>query len=75
MQYACGFVPYKLLLKYKERLDDESVRFSECLPSMAVLGRGDTIFDYTKEWLKKINRGGLFPLNDLFYSCQISGQK
>lgn len=31
---------------------------------MAMEGNETSLMDYTKEWTKKINRGGLFELND-----------
>ena len=31
---------------------------------MAVAGSETGLLDYTKEWIERINRGGLFPIND-----------
>ena len=31
---------------------------------MAVVGESTEFLDYTREWLSKVNRKGLFPLND-----------
>ena len=36
MQYACGYVPYKLLRKYKEKNDLISAQYVECLENTAV---------------------------------------
>ena len=33
--------------------------------NMAVVGQEESILDYTRQWMARINRGGLFPLNDL----------
>lgn len=30
------------------------------------------ILDYTKEWIDKVNRGGLFPLNDVTFLFFVS---
>lgn len=35
-----------------------------CLGNMAVFGDISDFTKYTTEWLDKVNRGGLFPLND-----------
>lgn len=39
----------------------------ECLGSMAVNGDESDFLQYTRGWLVKINRGGLFEVNDLAY--------
>ena len=31
---------------------------------MAVKGPGINFYDYTQEWTKKVNRGGLFEVNE-----------
>ena len=66
MRYACGFVPHKLLLRYEKRPGDKYKNFVACLGDMAVVGENDDLdfLGYTKTWFDKVNRGGLFPLND-----------
>ncbi len=34
-----------------------------CLGEMAVMGETTDFTQYTTEWIDKVNRGGLFPLN------------
>ena len=44
--------------------------FVKCLGEMAVECEG-TVHDflsYTREWIARVNRGGLFPLNDMTYN-------
>lgn len=59
LRYACGFVPFKFLKRYEKQSSDKAVQFVECLSSMAVNGQ-ETFQDYTTEWTRKVNRGGLF---------------
>ena len=35
----------------------------------------DNFLDYTKEWIDKVNRGGLFPLNDSTYLFFVTVEK
>ena len=63
LQYAGGFVPHALLKRY-ERFGKKYECFFECLGEMAVVSEKNDFLDYTKEWLSKVNRGSLFPLND-----------
>ena len=35
---------------------------------MAVVSDNSEFLDYTEEWLSKVNRGGLFPLNDATFA-------
>ena len=52
---------------------DKAAQFVQCLSSMAVNGQ-ETFQDYTTEWMRKVNRGGLFYTNDqayeLFYAIE-----
>ena len=41
--------------------------FVECLGDMAVESEHSDFLNYTKEWIDKVNHGGLFPLNDMTY--------
>ena len=67
MQYACGYVPYKLLKRYGKRKGTKAEQFTKCLQSMAVAdddSDADDLLSYTRVWLEKENRGGLFLLSD-----------
>ncbi len=45
-----------------------SSQFVDCLGEMAltkaVEGEGSDILDYTRLWFDKVNRGGLYPINN-----------
>ena len=48
--------------------------FIECLGEIAMHSEvgSEDFLSYTREWLEKVNRGGLFPLNDeTFVFCVI----
>ena len=54
-----GYVAFKLMKKYKK-----AGQFVECLSSMTIEGPESSFYDYTKEWMKLVDRGGLFNIND-----------
>ena len=66
MQFACGFVPHKLLKKYETRSGQKVEQFVACLKNMAVTIDDDDdkdLLSYTKVWFEVVNRNGLFPIN------------
>ena len=63
IRYAAGYVPMKLM-KYEKQSLDVAVEYVECLNSMAVNGDESSLQAYTLEWSRKVNRGGLFEVND-----------
>ena len=64
IRYAAGYVPMKLMKKYEKQSSSVAVEYVECLSSMAVNGEESSLEDYTLEWTRKVNRGGLFEVND-----------
>ena len=58
--YVGGYVALKLLHKYEKEDGEKLVQFLECLSSMAVVGNESSFYNYTKEWISLIDRGGLF---------------
>ena len=60
VRYASGYVAQRLLSKYKKEDSEKAAGFVECLSHMAMDRNESSLMDYTKEWTKKINRGGLF---------------
>ena len=42
--------------------------FFECLGEMAAVSDNSEFLDYTKEMISKVDRGGLFPLNDATFA-------
>ena len=75
LQYVGGYVPHALLKKYDKLKGTKYEQFIECLGDMAVESEHTDIFEYTKEWINKVNRGGLFPLNDITYQLFIAIEK
>lgn len=74
LQYACGYVPHSLLKKFQKRSGRKYDQFIQCLGEMAVHSELDDIdfLAYTRHWIDKVNRGGLFPLYDdtfKFFIC------
>ena len=69
LRYVAGYVPMKLKQQYKKR-SDLPLAFVECLDAMHT-GEGDNETDdflqYTKIWQQKVNRGGLFTVNNDTY--------
>ena len=70
MRYTSGYVPYSLMKRYERNVTEKSASFVECLSSMAVNGEEGSFLEYTTQWVSKVNRGGLFEVNDniCFYS-------
>lgn len=77
LRYACGYVPHTLLKRYEKRSDCKYANFIECLRYMAVQcdQTDHDMLQYTKEWMDKVDRGGLFPLNDSTYLFFLSIEK
>ena len=76
LRYAAGFVPFKLLNKYTKRKEDYK-GIIECLRNLSVedcerateggSDESSEIEDYTSQWIAKVDRGGLFKINDNAY--------
>ena len=75
LHYACGYMALKLLRKYKRKRGKKFDQFEMCLGEMAVMGEPTDFTQYTTEWMDKVNRGGLFPLNDEYFRffCTVEG--
>ena len=48
----------------RKRLWNKLEQFEMCLGSMAVTSDNTDFMQYTSEWFHRVNRGGLFPIND-----------
>ena len=75
LQYAAGYVPHALVKKYEKRTGEKYEAFIECLGDMAVVSEDVDFLDYTKKWINKVNRGGLFPLNNITYQFFVEIEK
>ncbi|CAB4010116.1 Hypothetical predicted protein [Paramuricea clavata] len=72
LRYAVGFVPFSLKKQCSKRKTrtDEFRQKMKCLSALGVddeLEKSQTFLEYTRSWIEKQNRGGLFQLNDAGY--------
>ena len=67
LRYACGFVGMKLHKKFLKIKGVKAAEFTECLNNFQVEGTSTSLLDYTKNWVERVNRGGLFEVNDEAY--------
>ena len=80
LRYASGYVPFKLLKKYRKSLNVRNRQFVECLQSLSAneeeeLPQWDhdyacteeDFFSYSTRWISKVDRGGLFKISDTCY--------
>lgn len=73
LRYVSGYIPYSLKKKFtgmKESLTKDaaiSVIDSWNEESSGCNNSENTFLSYTTEWVEKVNRGGLFKVNDDFY--------
>ena len=67
LRYACGFVGMKLHKKFLKIKGIKAAEFTECLNNFQVEGTSTSLLDYTKNWVERVNRGGLFEVNDEAY--------
>ena len=71
LRYVAGYVPHNLSKKLsKGKNHSYKASFLQCLHDMGVKGEDNSIVeqsslqDFTKTWIHKINRGGLFFIKD-----------
>ena len=65
---VAGYVPFSLQKKFEHRPE-----FKHCLMCMAVEGSSnegsvDSYLYYTKDWIGRVHRGGLFKVHDQAYT-------
>ena len=64
IRYASGFIAFKLMKKFEKKDSSKAAQFVECLSSTAVAGEESSFYGYTREWLRMVDRGGLFNINE-----------
>ena len=64
VRYASGYVAMKLRKEYLKQDTMKAATFVDCLSHMAVVREESNFYLYTSEWIKTVDRGGLFHLND-----------
>ena len=84
IRYVAGYAVMKLKKKYlKIKSSQQAITFFECLAAMheeeEEAGEDVTYLQYTKTWVEKVNRGGLFTISDstylLFQAMELSVRK
>ena len=80
LRYASGYVARKLLKKYenehsRKKLGIKAEQFEECLCNMAVAYDETDFTKCTSEWIRRIDRGGLFPVNDITLTFFVAVEK
>ena len=68
LRYVIGYVALKLMRKYQKEDGEKAIQFVECLLNMAVVGEESSFYNYTKEWIVLVDRGGLYHVNDGTYT-------
>ena len=75
-RYACGYVAMKLQTRFLKQPGNKAAVFVECLDHMEAEGPTSNLLAYTREWVDRINRGGLFDVSDeayhLFLAIELS---
>ena len=54
--------------KYQKKDGEIAIQFVECLSNMGVVGEESSFYNYTKEWIALVDRGGLYHDNDGAYT-------
>lgn len=68
MRYAAGYVAMKISRKLDKLGGPKVDQFKECLLQMKNTGDDSSYYNYTSQWIKAVNRGGLFVLNDATFN-------
>lgn len=72
LQFVSGYIPYSLQKKYKKMKESSTSKGILNVIESWATNREENLFDcglmeYTKEWTKKVNQGGLREVKDRFY--------
>ena len=68
LRYVAGYVALVLKKKYEKRSDPKALKYVDCLSEMNENTDSESelppFLEYTKLWIHKVNRGGLFKVNN-----------
>ena len=69
LRYVAGYVPFRLIRKFQKSSHPLKGEFLCCLQKMNTSDEegAESFLDYTKRWIKAIDRGGLFTVSDDVY--------
>ena len=62
----------KLHNKFVKQSGKKAATFVECIDHMHAAGPTTSLLDYTREWVDKVNRGGLFDVSDEAYNLFVA---
>ncbi len=72
IRYACGYVAMKLQKKYLKEHGKKAAKFVSCLDCMYADGPSSSLLNYTREWVERVNRGGLFDVSDTAFNLLVA---
>lgn len=64
VRYASGYVALKVMRKFEKENTEKAAQFVNCVSQMALCGEESSFYAYTTEWIKRVNRGGLFSVSE-----------
>ena len=67
LRYVAGFIPFSLAKRYKNQSSTLSKVILDFIETWRGKSDDNLKLEHTKTWCEKINRGGLFLVNDEFY--------
>ena len=69
LRYVAGYIPFALYKRFKMYKNKLAENYCKLLSSWKVPSSSNTktFLDYTHEWIKLQNRGGLFTISDELY--------
>ena len=72
LRFVSGYIPFSLKKKYKNMKESVSTKavltvINAWDANCDIAEEDSGLMEYTKEWVEKINRGGLFEVTDSFY--------
>ena len=70
LRYTCGYVAMNLKKMFTKVSDEKSVRFIEGLNKMEIDGPESSFYDYTKEYIVKVNKAGLLKVSKMKLNFQ-----
>ena len=74
IRYACGYVGMKLYNRFMKQKSNKAGIFVEIVDQMYVDGPESSLLEYSRMWVERVNRGGLFDVSDeaylLFYAIE-----
>ena len=71
IRYVGGYIAWQLHV-YEKKRGEVYRQYCDCL---GIEGEGDDVLTYTRNWIDKVNRGGLYPINDSSFQLFVEIEK